>query len=130
MFVTDLSAYRANAAKLQLLAAKVPTFAIELERARVAARFGHAADARAIAAGIENAARATRRGENSFTLALIYAALGDRARTLTALEEGVHERSLFPLQLRDPQLDLVRDQPRFTTLLARLRMEPSAALDP
>lgn len=60
----------------------------------------------------------------TYAVATIYAALGDKDRALNSLERGVRERSLLPVVLRDPKLDPLRGEPRFQALLRRAGLPP------
>jgi Tfp pilus assembly protein PilF len=57
-------------------------------------------------------------------LALIYAGLGERSRAIEWFERGLQERSLLPLWLRNPQLDGIRSDPKFQTILQRMGLPP------
>jgi hypothetical protein len=51
----------------------------------------------------------------------IYLALGDKGRTLTALETSTEQQSWFATFLNvEPGLDTLRNEPRFQALLQRL----------
>ena len=54
------------------------------------------------------------------SLAVIYAALGDRDHALAALDRGVQTRSVMPFVFVDPQLDPLRSDPRFAELVRKV----------
>jgi tetratricopeptide (TPR) repeat protein len=57
------------------------------------------------------------------TLAWVYAGLGDKEATLRFLEQACSERD--PLFLTgDPQIDFVRDDPRFQKILSQINLPP------
>lgn len=59
----------------------------------------------------------------AYQVALAYAALGDRGKALDWLEASFQKREAALVHLAvDPQLDAVRVEPRFQTLLRRLRL--------
>ena len=54
-----------------------------------------------------------------FQFAIVYAALGDKARALDLLEQDRREHSMFVTWLKtDPALDVLRPDARFRTLVA------------
>jgi tetratricopeptide (TPR) repeat protein len=57
---------------------------------------------------------------NSFPLAILYTALGDRDHAISALERGVQARSLLPIVFVDPRLDALRADSRFQKLTRRV----------
>jgi serine/threonine protein kinase/TolB-like protein len=62
------------------------------------------------------------RGED---FARLYAFLGQKDRAFEWLEKGSEERTVLPLYLRlDPQLDVLRSDPRFQDLLRRMNFPP------
>ena len=59
-------------------------------------------------------------------LALLHLAVGDKDGALTLLERAVAERAVYPFIIaRDPQLDPLRQEPRFQALLQRMRLPGS-----
>jgi len=68
-------------------------------------------------------ARAKTGHISKFGLATVYAALGDRARSLDLLEQAYEERAPMIAFLRsDPELDSLRGEPRFQQLLKKLNL--------
>jgi len=62
------------------------------------------------------------RGED---FARLYAFLGEKERAFEWLEKGSREHTLLPVYLRfDPQLDVLRSDPRFQDLLRRMNFPP------
>jgi serine/threonine-protein kinase len=58
---------------------------------------------------------------SKYSLATLYAALGDKGRALDALEQAYAERSFFLDFLKsDPELDNLRSEPRFKELVRRM----------
>ena len=94
-------------------------WALELARARYAAHLGRKEQLVETALDIERSARG--RGEMAFVLASLYAEV-DGPRALQWLEHGIGEHSMFPLQLRDPILDPLRQEPAFQDLLRKTHM--------
>ena len=107
--------------RLERVEERLPSLALESFRINLALLEGRRDEARRRIEATDEALSTTPAGEYAFTLACLNAPV-DRGRALGWLERGVRERSLFPLQLRDPQLDPVRADPRFKALLAQLRM--------
>ncbi len=70
----------------------------------------------------EFAARASQgKFASSYAIALVYAGLGDKARTLDELDKAYEERSHWLLWLNnDPRLDLVRKEPRFREIVRKV----------
>jgi serine/threonine-protein kinase len=90
------------------------------------AKSERADDAKAILAEFDALARAGRYA-SGYAIAVIYAGLGDRERTLSALEAAYRERSHWLVWLkRDPRWDEIREQPRFRELVRRVGL-PSLA---
>ncbi len=56
-------------------------------------------------------------------IAHIYAALGNKDVALGWLKRGVDDRSILPFELRDPQLDALRGDPRFANLLHSIGLQ-------
>lgn len=60
-----------------------------------------------------------------YTLAAIYAGLGDRDQAFKWLEAAVEERDIWLMNLKvDPVFAKLRDERRFTDILARIRLRP------
>jgi eukaryotic-like serine/threonine-protein kinase len=60
-----------------------------------------------------------------YSLATVYAALGDKSRALDELEQAYAEHSFFFDFLKsDPQMDSLRSEPRFQELLRRMNFPP------
>ena len=57
-------------------------------------------------------------------LALIYAKLGETDLAIDYYEKAVEERSMIASWLRDPLLDGIRSEPRFSKLFERMGLEP------
>jgi eukaryotic-like serine/threonine-protein kinase len=83
---------------------------------------GQRDSARAILDSLEPQAR---RGEGSpFYIALVYAGLGEKDRAFEWLEKAYQERSGSVRYLRvEPRLEPLRADPRFRTLLTKVRLE-------
>jgi Flp pilus assembly protein TadD len=63
----------------------------------------------------------TRRYVSPFEIALIHVGLGDRGRAFEWLEKAYEERSDLLVYLKvDPRLDPIRDDRRFSELVARV----------
>jgi Flp pilus assembly protein TadD len=67
---------------------------------------------------------AATRYVSPFTVARIYAALGDRTQAMRWLERGYseHASEMFAIKV-DPVLDALRSDIRFTQLVKRMRLE-------
>jgi tetratricopeptide (TPR) repeat protein len=63
-------------------------------------------------------------GGNEYALAVVYSALGDRDRAITQLEKGMQMRSLLAYVFVEPQLDALRNDPRFQQLRRRAGLSP------
>ncbi len=61
--------------------------------------------------------RAKRRDIAPFFFAIVHAGLGEEDRTLEWLQRACEERAFLPELVRDPVLDIVRENPRFIELL-------------
>jgi len=57
-------------------------------------------------------------------IALVHAALGDREPALECFERAIADRSLVASWLRNPEVDPIRRDPRFTALFTRLGLKP------
>ena len=89
------------------------TFAEEHVGGWVLGRCGRAAEARRIAAALEERPYFANR------IGVVYAGLGDFDRALTWLEESVRRREETATSiLTDPKLEALRNEPRFQRLLA------------
>ena len=107
--------------RLERSAARLPPLVLAFFRGDLLLRSGNKADALAIAREMEAQENNGRSGERAMLLASLYASI-DRQRALDWLERGVNEHSLLPVQLRDPFLEPLRGDPRFTSLLAKFRL--------
>ena len=59
----------------------------------------------------------------TYWVACIYAALGDKTRTLEALEKSFEDKDIFLPRIKsDPMMDLVREEPQFKSLLQRMNI--------
>jgi serine/threonine protein kinase/Tfp pilus assembly protein PilF len=86
--------------------------------ARAYALMGRKAEAREMAQALANADSSKR--PSAYSLATVYAALGDRNAALDWLEKAYQERDPDFLYLKiDPRLGSLRTEPRFQQLLAR-----------
>ena len=69
-----------------------------------------------------------RRSEQGYvsprTLAITYAALGEKDQAFEWLEKAFQVRTALLLTIINPLLDPLRDDPRFTDLLRRMNLEP------
>jgi len=115
----DRDGVRAMIDRMVSVGPRMIPWALELSRARYAAHLGQPGQLVETARDIERSARG--QGEIAFVLASLYAPV-DRPRALHWLERGIRERSMFPLQLRDPVLDPLRQEPAFRELLRRTNM--------
>jgi len=122
LMLGDVEGHRETIARIEAAGPKVPAQTLRAVRAIALARGGRAADARALARQVQAESHGDRPGEYAFTLATIYALLGDLSASLDWLETGIGKRAMYPLQLRDPQLTLVQQEPRYQALLRRLGM--------
>ena len=85
-----------------------------------AAKLGRTDEARALAARAREAG--TGGFSTAYNLACTYAALGDREAALASLDEAVvHGRGNLGWIERDPDFDVLRDDPRFREIVGRLR---------
>ena len=84
----------------------------------VYARLGHRQEALRLAKELEH-----RGDQTYYAIALIHAGLGDRDRALGWLERGYGAHSPGMIYLRvDPRLDDLRSDPRFVSLMGRMRL--------
>jgi len=61
-----------------------------------------------------------------YNLALIYAGLGDTARTLEMLEQSLKHHNLFLAWLNvEPMFDVVRNEPEFAGMVKRIGLKPA-----
>lgn len=112
---------RALVGRLERSAARLPPLVLPFFRGYIAVRSGNRSAALAIARDMETQDASGRSGERAQLLASLYASI-DRQRSLDWLERGVREHSLLPVQLRDPFLEPLRGEPRYTALLTRFRL--------
>jgi TolB-like protein/Tfp pilus assembly protein PilF len=98
-----------------------PPFAPELCRGFVAWRAADPAAVHAMAERVAGQVSAAP-GERAVVSATLFALAGDGRAAVQWLERGVADRSLLPLQLRDPMFDSIKNDSRFVALLRRLRM--------
>jgi hypothetical protein len=60
-----------------------------------------------------------------YTVAAIYAGLGDEQKAFEWLEKAVEERDIWLMNLKvDPVFAKLRSQRKFTDILARIRLRP------
>jgi hypothetical protein len=60
-----------------------------------------------------------------YTVAAIYAGLGDQEQALKWLDRAVEERDIWLMNLKvDPVFAKLRSQRKFTDILARIRLRP------
>jgi tetratricopeptide (TPR) repeat protein len=84
----------------------------------VYAQLGHEREALEVARELE-----ARGDQTLYDVAVIHAGLGDTERALALLEQGYAKRSPRMVYLNvDPRLDDIRSDPRFATLLRRMRL--------
>ena len=61
----------------------------------------------------------------SYWIALLFVGLGDKEKAFTWLERAFHERSSWLVWVRvEPRFDKLRSDPRFNSLLARMKLSP------
>jgi tetratricopeptide (TPR) repeat protein len=66
-------------------------------------------------------ARSKRSYVSSYIMAAVYAALGDKNRAFTELQQAYLQRSFFLIFIRlDPEMDSLRQDPRFQDMLHRM----------
>ena len=96
----------------------------QAQLARIQARLGNTTPARTLLQSLEEARRQRTSPVAPETLAHVYVALKEPDRALALLEEAFAERSPGLCWLKvDPRFDDVRSDARFTSLLARLRLD-------
>jgi hypothetical protein len=89
---------------------------------RALALAGRRAEALDEAATLE--AMSAKQYVSPHSIALIYAALDDRARALDWLEKAADDRSSqAPFMKADRRLQNIREEPRFHAILQRMRLE-------
>jgi TolB-like protein/Tfp pilus assembly protein PilF len=72
----------------------------------------------------EMKARAAREYVPPFALAVSYAGLGDNTTAFAMLNKAIDEKDvLMPENITDPMLDRLRTDPRYETILRRMRIE-------
>jgi tetratricopeptide (TPR) repeat protein len=70
-------------------------------------------------------ARAKRHHVSAYTVATIYTGLRDKDQAFAWLEKAYEDRSWYMASLKvDPQLDALRSDPRFSSLLRRMNLAP------
>jgi hypothetical protein len=83
------------------------------------AKDGQTAEARRLLS--ELLERAKKAYVPPYSIAVLYAGLGEQTQALEWLERGLQDRSLRPLWLRcDPRLDTLRRDDRFIQLLRKM----------
>ena len=93
------------------------------ELARDYALAGRAAEARQALADL--LASAKRQYVPKYTIAIVYAAMGDKDQALAQLEQAYQDRSPWMAFLKvDPEMDSLRSDPRFQDLMRRLNFPP------
>jgi tetratricopeptide (TPR) repeat protein len=93
------------------------------ELARVYALAGRAVEARQALADL--LAGAKRQYVSKYTIATVYAAMGDKDQALAQLEQAYQDRSQwFAFMKVDPEVDSLRSDPRFQDLMRRLHFPP------
>ncbi|HKP39369.1 MAG TPA: winged helix-turn-helix domain-containing protein [Pyrinomonadaceae bacterium] len=87
------------------------------------AKGGQVKDARALLRDLEE--RAKKNYVPPYSLAVLYAGLGENARALESLEVGFQDRSLRPVWLKyDSRLDGLRQDGKFAGLVQRIGLTP------
>jgi len=93
------------------------------ELARDYALAGRAAEARQSLADL--LAGAKRQYVSKYTIATVYAAMGDKDQALAQLEQAYQDRSQWFAFIKvDPEMDSLRSDPRFQNLMRRLNFPP------
>jgi tetratricopeptide (TPR) repeat protein len=84
---------------------------------------GKKAEARQVLADLEQLQ--TQRYVSPYTVAAIYAGLGDQERSFKWLEKAVEERDIWLMNLKvDPVFSSLRSNRHFSDILARIRLRP------
>jgi tetratricopeptide (TPR) repeat protein len=84
---------------------------------------GRQDEARAVLGKIEEIA--AERYVPSYYFAVVYTGLGEKDRAFEYLDKGFEERDMhLPWEVRDPVFDSLRVDPRWSTVLERLDLEP------
>jgi tetratricopeptide (TPR) repeat protein len=84
---------------------------------------GKRAEAQKVLADLEQLEQ--QRYVSPYTVAAIYAGLGDRDKAFKSLERAVDERDIWLMNLKvDPVFSSLRDNRQFADLLARVRLRP------
>jgi serine/threonine-protein kinase len=118
LFSDDVSRGVAELQTASHLANNRPMWQAELSFAR--ARAGDRSGAEAILN--EMTALAQRSYVSPYDLALCYAGLGDASAALDQLEHAYRQRVMRIISIGDPELDGLRLEPRFASLVERLRL--------
>ena len=118
----DFDRFEAVRYRLEQAGPKVTPLTLDHLNALAMARTGRREQALDIARRLDSPAPGELLGERVMSLAMIFASLRDRERALSWLERGARDKSYYPLQLRDPLLDSVRDDERFVALMRKYRL--------
>ena len=118
----DFDRFDAVRTRLEQAGPRVTPLTLDHLNALTLARTGRREQARDVARRLDSPAPGEPLGERVMTLAMIFAALGDRDRALFWLQRGAADKSYYPLQLRDPLLDSVREDERFVALMRKYRL--------
>jgi hypothetical protein len=90
-----------------------------MDMGRAHARLGHRAEAARVLADLD--AFGARAFAAPFQIAVVSAALGDKERAFTALDQAIATRTWYVTWLAvDPSLDPLRSDPRFAERLRRV----------
>jgi len=90
---------------------------------QVLALMGNVVGARAVLANLDQADRAGHTYESAYMHAVLYASLGDKDAGFLALDHACDQKLSRAIWVKvDPDLDPLRQDPRFNALLRRLRL--------